>query len=168
MADERARDSWCFACGPDNPIGLHLAFKITSDNIYAEFVPERIHQGYDGVVHGGIIATLLDEAMANLLYLKGWDCTTGKMEIRYRQPALVGAKIEIFGQVLEKRSRYAKTKAILLKAEGNHLNSDMDKANDEVKGLLIKDLIKKSDLIIAEATAIFMLGSRPSNSSSLL
>ncbi|MBI4595711.1 MAG: PaaI family thioesterase [Candidatus Tectomicrobia bacterium] len=159
MADERARDSWCFACGPDNPIGLHIAFKINSDNIYAEFVPERVHQGYDGVVHGGIIATLLDEAMANLLYLKGLDCTTGKMEVRYRQPARVGSKIKILGQILEKRSKYAKTRAILFKSQQNNQISEV---NEQAESLSLLDLSTRSDLIIAEATAIFMIGARPS------
>lgn len=158
MTDERIRDSWCFACGPDNPIGLHLDFRIKNQNIYAEFVPERAHQGYDGVVHGGIIATLLDEAMANLLYMQGINCTTGKMEVRYRKPALIGTKIQIMGQILEKRSKYAKTMAILLNMtdRGQLIEEFIEKQNN-----VALDLSKATDLIIAEATAIFMLGSRP-------
>lgn len=158
LADERARDSWCFVCGPDNPAGLHIDFKIKNQNIYAEFIPERIHQGYDGVVHGGILATLLDEAMANLLYMRGIDCTTGRMEVRYRKPALVGSKIQILGAMLEKRSKYAKTKAVLLNLPENRLTiEEILEAHDAITS----NLSKTTDLIIAEATAIFMLGARP-------
>ena len=57
-------DHGCFGCGDDNPIGLHLRFAADGDGVKASFVPGPEHQGFGDVVHGGIISTVLDEAMA--------------------------------------------------------------------------------------------------------
>ena len=64
-------DIGCMACGAANPIGLGLVFAEEGDAVRAEFTPLAWHQGYDGLVHGGIIAMLLDEAMAQALLARG-------------------------------------------------------------------------------------------------
>jgi len=53
-------DHACFGCGDDNPIGLHLRFEADGDGVRTSFVPSSAHQGFDRVVHGGIISTVLD------------------------------------------------------------------------------------------------------------
>src|SRR5215471_15613051 len=53
----------CFACGARNPSGLHLIFRREGDEIVTEYTPEPVFQGFPGVAHGGIIATLLDETL---------------------------------------------------------------------------------------------------------
>ena len=53
--------SWCFACGKDNPSGLHMRFEIDDDKCTAYFTPRREHQSYPGRMHGGLVAVLLDE-----------------------------------------------------------------------------------------------------------
>ena len=62
----------CFACGPNNPIGLKLDFQFSGDSYVAKFTPSAQYQGYDGITHGGIVSTLLDEAMAKLVWVKGF------------------------------------------------------------------------------------------------
>lgn len=76
----------CFACSPHNPIGLHL--NVTYENRVARtvFVPGRWHVGWEGVVHGGILATVLDEVMAYALYLEGIKGVTARMDVRFRAP----------------------------------------------------------------------------------
>ncbi len=90
----------CFACGQANPIGLKLDFKFVNDDYCAEFIPKAEHQGYDNIVHGGIISTLLDEAMAKLVYAKGFFAVTAQLNIRYRKPAHIGDILKISGRII--------------------------------------------------------------------
>ena len=56
----------CFICGPSNPIGLRLRFHEEGAGVAAEFVPGDLHIGWEGLIHGGLIAAVLDDAMANI------------------------------------------------------------------------------------------------------
>lgn len=96
---------WCFACGPENPIGLKLTFTEEEDKYMARFTAGREHQGYDGVVHGGIVSTLLDEIMARYPYAKGLTSVTARLEVRYRQPTPVGVELTVTGRVVSQRGR---------------------------------------------------------------
>ena len=96
-------DDMCFACGRANPIGLKLTFHEEGDEYIATFVADPAHQGYAGVVHGGILATLLDEIMARYVWVKAGPAATAKLEIRYRRPAPTGQPIEIRGRITAER-----------------------------------------------------------------
>ena len=85
----------CFACGRENPIGLKLEVRRDGDGVSAEFTPDERHQGWPGVVHGGIINTLLDEAMAYAAFYRGLYCVTARMEVRLRGTAMVGQRLTI-------------------------------------------------------------------------
>ena len=65
----RSDSNTCFICGPDNPDGLQVEFRMDGDLCKAEYTPPAKHCGYEGVTHGGIIFSLLDDVMANWLYL---------------------------------------------------------------------------------------------------
>lgn len=85
-------DRWCFACGMDNPHGLRTVWSLDADGkARTRFHPERRHQGWRGVVHGGILATLLDEAMAQRLRIAGFGGVTASLQIRFLKPAPTGA-----------------------------------------------------------------------------
>ena len=75
-------DNYCFVCGKKNPIGLKLDFSFDGKTITTEFVPQKEHQGYFNIVHGGIISTLLDEAMVKLAIEMGMPAVTARMDIR--------------------------------------------------------------------------------------
>lgn len=77
----------CFACSPHNKEGLQLEFYELGDYIQSEWKPTRQFEGYPGVVHGGIQATLLDEIGAWTMYIKG-RCTgvTARMNTKYHKP----------------------------------------------------------------------------------
>lgn len=106
------RDTLCFGCGKDNPIGLHMHFKVDEEGCYASFVPQPVHQSYDGRMHGGLISTLLDETMGNYPYLYEHRVAyTARLEVRFRQPVLIGEKISIITKV-------KKRKGILLEMTG--------------------------------------------------
>ena len=95
----------CFVCGPGNSSGLNIRFRLEGEVCRAEYTPIDQYVGYDGVVHGGILFALLDDVMANWLYLRGEVCFTAKAEIRYRRPVLVGETLSLEGRLLERRGR---------------------------------------------------------------
>ncbi|PON18275.1 thioesterase [Candidatus Entotheonella serta] len=101
----------CFACGKHNPDGLGLEFHVDADTgiVQSEFTPPARYQGYGGVVHGGILATLMDEVMAHSLWQRGIAAVTAKMSLRYREPAPVGERLLIYGRTTDERRKHATT-----------------------------------------------------------
>ncbi|ADO76755.1 PaaI family thioesterase [Halanaerobium praevalens] len=114
----------CFACGPENPISLGLKFEEISQNrVRAEFTPTANHQGYTGIIHGGLTATLLDEAMAYVVGFKGIKAFTAELNIRFRKAIEVGKPLEIIGEYKKsKKSSIANiyyTEAKIFDKDGN-------------------------------------------------
>ena len=97
----------CFVCGPGNAAGLHVRFRLDGAVCRAEFTPQDAHVGYDGVTHGGILFSLLDDVMANTIFLGGERCYTAKAEVRYRQALPVGTPVRLEGLVRQRRGRLA-------------------------------------------------------------
>jgi uncharacterized protein (TIGR00369 family) len=91
----------CFACGKDNPIGLRLKFTPISNGVRAEFIPTKEYEGFQDIIHGGIIATLLDETIAWACRTCGVDTVTGEITVRYKKPLLTGKPVTIIG-IIEK------------------------------------------------------------------
>src|SRR5690606_26711624 len=80
----------CFVCSAANPYGLRLVFCLDdSGATTAEFSFDARHEGYPGVVHGGIAACVLDGAMTNCLFRQGISAYTADLQVRYRHPLLV-------------------------------------------------------------------------------
>lgn len=94
-------DNYCFVCGKKNPIGLKLNFSFDGKTITTEFVPQKEHQGYFNIVHGGIISTLLDEVMVKLAIERGMSAVTARMDIRLRKALDVGKKITVQAEILK-------------------------------------------------------------------
>lgn len=96
----------CFACGKENPISLGLEFSKTDHNkVEADFIPLPEHQGYEGIIHGGIVSTLLDEAMVTAVNSLGLEAVTGELRVRFRQAMKVGEEVHIIGCVKKRRSK---------------------------------------------------------------
>lgn len=108
-------DRWCFACGPENPHGLRLAHFHFEGNWYVVgFTPQHHHQGWQGLTHGGIVATLLDEVSTRMLGDQGEDAVTAEMTVRYHQPLPTGEPVQARAHLLQKRKRLALTEAELV------------------------------------------------------
>ncbi len=107
MTESRGRDdaNSCFVCGPENPIGLNLKFRLQDDICLGEFTPSRNHCGFDGMTHGGIIFSVLDDVMANWLFLKGIRGYTAKCDVRFKRPLPTECKVELEGRCLKQRSK---------------------------------------------------------------
>jgi len=101
------RANGCFVCGPDNPIGLKVRFRMEDEVCVGEFTPRIEHMGYDRVTHGGIMFTLLDDVMANWLWLQGIQCFTARAEIRYREHLPVGTPVRLEGRCVRRKGRLA-------------------------------------------------------------
>lgn len=96
----------CFACGGENLSGLRLRFvSVADDEVECEFVASGEFQGYSGIVQGGVVATLLDSAMTNVLLRRGIAARTAEMEIRFRHPVPVGKRIVARGKLKLSRGR---------------------------------------------------------------
>jgi acyl-coenzyme A thioesterase PaaI-like protein len=92
-------DGRCFGCGPLNKEGLQMTFLAVGDVSVTEFeVPAR-YQSWKGVVHGGMVALMLDEAVGWAAWHKGHPGVTGKLEVRYRLPLKVGERVRLTGRV---------------------------------------------------------------------
>lgn len=95
----------CFGCGTNNLDGLQLVFRREGDTILTEFTPDVRFQGFPGVVHGGILATLLDETLSRTATAEGRWMMTGRLEIRYRNAAPVGRTLRVTARTVSSRSR---------------------------------------------------------------
>ena len=96
----------CFACGPDNPVGLHIDYTVDEDEVCtAEFTPDENHLSWENTVHGGIIYSALDDVTGNIPYARGLVAHTARCEIRYRRPLRAGETIRLKGWVEKERGR---------------------------------------------------------------
>lgn len=123
-------DGYCFVCGPKNPIGLKLVFHFNGKTIKTEFIPKKEHQGYLDIVHGGIISTLLDEAMVKLAIAMNMPAVTAQMDIRLKNPLNVGSKLIIEAEIIKDTKKMIKAYATAV-TENNTVIAD-------ARGKLIK------------------------------
>jgi uncharacterized protein (TIGR00369 family) len=95
----------CFGCGGRNPHGLALVFRFEGDEIVAEYTPDERFQGFPGVLHGGVLATMLDETLSRAAVYAGKWMMTARLEIRYRRAAPIGQALRVSAQPTQVRSR---------------------------------------------------------------
>ncbi|MGE0622302.1 MAG: PaaI family thioesterase [Pseudomonadales bacterium] len=126
----RIESDGCFVCGTGNPIGLKLTFRMEGDVCRSEFTSRDEHAGYPGVTHGGIVFSLLDDVMANWLWLQDIQGMTAKAEVRYRGELPIGVPVRLEGRCVSRRGRLA-----------------------QMHGQIIRE---DDGLVVAEATASFM------------
>jgi uncharacterized protein (TIGR00369 family) len=93
----------CFVCGKDNPIGLKLDIKQESDCAYAEFFLPEAYAGYPGILHGGILAAILDDVMANTKFMQGYVLYTVEINVKYLKHCLVNEPLIAYGYPTEER-----------------------------------------------------------------
>lgn len=103
----RSEYGHCFGCGLDNPIGLQVDnFVRDGDTITATFMPRDDYRGFHDILHGGIVATALDEVLAwTAILVAGTMAVTAKMDMKYRNPAPADADYTLHGHLVERRGR---------------------------------------------------------------
>jgi len=109
----------CLVCGEDNPAGLKTRFYVEDGVVKAPLRPEPHHCGYENVVHGGIIAAILDETM-------GWAAAratgrmffTGELTVRYLRPTPGDRELTASAEVVRVTSRLTEAKGVLTDEDG--------------------------------------------------
>ena len=139
----RGRYERCFGCGRGNPMGLRLdGFTRIGDGIEASFVPRPEYAGFEDTLHGGIVATALDETSAWAAMLThGVLVFTATLDIRYRAQAVASHRFALRGEVEERRGRRLRVVASM---------RDGDTVVAESRGLFVVAEDLSADL---EATA---------------
>ena len=121
----------CFVCGSENTFGLRIKFRLDGKICRAEFTPDERHQGYDNILHGGVLFSILDDVMANCLFLNGIKCYSARSEIRYRSPVQINTPLRFEGFVENSRKSF-----VFLRGLGFTIKDD--KLIAEVKSTFIK------------------------------
>ncbi|MFQ5532995.1 MAG: PaaI family thioesterase [Candidatus Methylomirabilales bacterium] len=128
---ELVDDQMCFVCGKKNLAGLQLDFELVGDaEVQTSFVPTQKFQGFQDIVHGGIISTILDEVMVNGAWLRGMRAVTAKLDVRLRRPAKVGERLYFVGRILRDGDKTVDTESRATTADGVIVA--------EARGLLVK------------------------------
>lgn len=132
----------CYACGEENDRGLHMEFRHENDRAICDYTPCAYQQGYPGRMHGGVVATLIDEAMGWAVYAAALWGATARLNVRYRQPVRLDDALHIEAWVTKNRGRLIELRAevrdpagtLLAEGEGVFMKLDRSLAT-EMSGL---------------------------------
>jgi acyl-coenzyme A thioesterase PaaI-like protein len=92
----------CFACGSNDGMGLGLKFYRHEDGaVFGNFFADPKYEGYSSIIHGGIIATLLDSAMTHCLLMKGIPALTGRLSVKYSTPIQTGTVVKLEARIVD-------------------------------------------------------------------
>jgi uncharacterized protein (TIGR00369 family) len=133
VKEKLSDDQYCFACGTLNPIGLRMEVSFHDNKAYSRLSLKREFQGWSDIVHGGVMATILDEIMAHAVLHYVGQAVTTSLQVTYRAPLKVGEEFEAIGYVAEQKSR-----VIVAKAEIRTPGSKKILARGESKFVLLK------------------------------
>lgn len=113
-------DQHCFVCGKKNLVGLKIEFHENPENneVEAEVVFPTHLQGWQDTVHGGLLATVLDEIMIKAAAAAGIKCVTAEINVKYKKPAFTGKNYLAYGKMLETRGRIVTAESRISDATG--------------------------------------------------
>ena len=117
---------YCFICGMENPVGLHLhIYETAPGEVESTYIAPDHFQGYPGVLHGGIVAALLDEISGRALMgsdpMDSRFMFTAKLEVKYRKNVPIGKPLKIIGKAGKSKSKYAEAWAGIYDGETDEL-----------------------------------------------
>uniref|UniRef100_A0A7C4Y5E7 Acyl-coenzyme A thioesterase THEM4 n=1 Tax=candidate division WOR-3 bacterium TaxID=2052148 RepID=A0A7C4Y5E7_UNCW3 len=95
----------CFMCGKENPIGLKMEIKYENGEARSEIFLDKNYEGYNGIIHGGIISAILDEIAVYAALSINKICLTYEISVRFKKPVHSGKKYYAFGKVIEEKGR---------------------------------------------------------------
>jgi acyl-coenzyme A thioesterase PaaI-like protein len=103
----------CFVCGRENPAGLQADFTVDAESrsIRGRFTPLPVHEGWEGIVHGGIIAALMDEAMIKLSAYLGAPAVSAEITVKFKAPAAPGEALVITARITSENRRLVTAEA---------------------------------------------------------
>lgn len=108
----------CFLCGRENPKGLRLELFAEGEEVFTEFKLEEAFIGYEGIVHGGVLAGILDEVMWwAVAWHTGRASLTTELQVRYSRPAPIGHSFRAKGRIVRSNQRIVETEGEILDLE---------------------------------------------------
>ena len=100
----KSKTNLCYGCGPDNPLGLQVAFVPDGpQGSRAVYKARSEHSGWPGILHGGVTFSLMDEALGWAVHFQGLNGVTARAETRFRRPIDIGTELIIRAWTLERR-----------------------------------------------------------------
>ena len=109
----------CFVCGPRNESGLRLRFEHDGDSVTTSYKASGHHQGFPGVLHGGVLSALLDEVMSRVSVVEGRWTQTARMEVRFRRPVPVDSTVTAVARKTRERRGFIDAEGLVLMADGS-------------------------------------------------
>lgn len=101
---ELIKGTGCFCCGRDNAQGLHLeGWVVEGQTIRYDFLAEARFQGWEGILHGGVLPLVFDEMLGWLSYRLGHRAMTARLEVRLRRPVAIGERLRLTGTLAQQR-----------------------------------------------------------------
>jgi len=119
--NKQPNSEMCFVCGRRNPVGLYMHFFDDGDlEVFSEYTVPAHYQGYPGIVHGGVVAAMLDEVVARVSMIGDPHhfMMSVKLQILYRQPVPVETPLRVVGRVLRLRGRLGKAEGRIYLPDG--------------------------------------------------
>ncbi len=112
----------CFVCGRENPIGLKMHF-YTDDGgrVHATYLPRPEHQGFPGVMHGGLVTAMLDELIGRTAIANDLWCMTAKLLVRFHKPVPIGDTLKLSGEITRRTGRLLEGRGELRSEDGTLL-----------------------------------------------
>lgn len=111
----------CFVCGTKNPHGLGAEFFDDHHTVWTELTPAEHHQGWPGVLHGGIVSAILDETIGRVAFLHDRWVQTGKLSLRFVKPAPLGLPLRATGRLVRNHRRLMEMAGDLVVAGTNEV-----------------------------------------------
>jgi uncharacterized protein (TIGR00369 family) len=118
---QQPNSEMCFVCGRSNPVGLYMRFRDDGElRVFSEYSVPDHYQGYPGVVHGGVLAAMLDEVVARVAMIGDPHhfMMSVKLQILYRHPVPVNTPLQVVGRVLRLRGRLGKAEGQIILPDG--------------------------------------------------
>ncbi|MEO8658728.1 MAG: PaaI family thioesterase [Bryobacteraceae bacterium] len=109
----------CVVCGPNHPRGLRIRYEPDGvGSMRASWIAQPAWEGFRGIIHGGILSTILDEAMSKAVTASGTQALTGELRVRFRHHVAPGEELHIRGWIVERTRRLIRTEGSMLAADG--------------------------------------------------
>lgn len=119
--NKQPNSDYCFVCGRKNPRGLYMTFYDNgADEVFADYAVPDVYQGYPGVVHGGVVAAMLDEAVGRVAMITDHHhfMMSVRLEVKYRLPVPTQTSLRVVGRIVRLRGRLGRAEGKIILPDG--------------------------------------------------
>ena len=113
------KHSHCYVCDLNNPVGLRVAFHLEDGKAVGRFIPQREHQSFEGITHGGVLSALLDAVMNRILLFHSIKAKTARLQVYFTKEAKIGEPLTVIGEIVRVKKLYAVTRGEVRDSQNN-------------------------------------------------